>query len=88
MLDVVIDLVPAGFEPLRRTIARMKIANCTDLAHLSSYRIDATEDRNDLAGLPARKMSATIKDHDRYQSVWALIAKAAAAAAQAESDPT
>lgn len=87
MLDVVIDLVPAGFEPLRRTIATMRIANCTDLADLSSYRIEATENRNDLARLPARRMSITIKDHDRRQSVWCLIAKAAAAAAQAESDP-
>lgn len=86
MLDVVIDLVPGGFKPLRRTIAKMVIANCTNLTDVSTYRVDATEGCNDLAGLPARRMTITIRDHDRRQSVWALIAKAAAAAAQAEND--
>lgn len=87
MLDVVIDLVPAGFEPLRKTIATMSIANCSNLADRSDYLVEATESRNDLARLPARRMSITIEDHDRRQSVWCLIAKAAIAAAQAESSP-
>lgn len=75
MLDIIIDLVPGGFEPLRRTIAIMRIANRSNLAELSNYSIDATEGRNDLAVLPARRVSITIKVHDRRQSVWRLIEK-------------
>ncbi|WP_019197324.1 hypothetical protein [Afipia birgiae] len=87
MLDVVIDLVPAGFEPLRKTIATMRIANCSNLADLSNYRVEATEGRNDVAGLPPRSVSTTIEGHNRRQSVWSLIAKAAAAATITEGDP-
>jgi hypothetical protein len=87
MLRVVVDLVPGGFNPLRRTIATMSIANTTDLATQSDYRVEATEGQNNLAGLPARNMSAEVLDHDRRQSVWCLIAKAAEAIAAAESDP-
>ncbi|OJU25468.1 MAG: hypothetical protein BGN91_04580 [Nitrobacter sp. 62-13] len=85
MLDIRIDLVPGGSEPLRRTIATMRIANRSNLADLSNYSIDATEGRN-VAGLPARRVSITIQNHDRRQSVWRLIEKAAAATAQAEGD--
>ncbi|QRI72612.1 hypothetical protein JQ507_14565 [Bradyrhizobium sp. PSBB068] len=87
MLRVVVDLIPGGFTPLRRTIACMTIANESNLADQSDYRIEAMEGRNHLADLPPRNMSAVVENHDRRQSVWHLIAKAAAAAAEAESDP-
>jgi hypothetical protein len=87
MLRIVVDIVPGGFQPLRRTIASMTIANISDLADRSNYSVEAMEGANDLAGLPPRHMGAEVLDHDRRQSVWSLIAKAAAAAAEAESDP-
>lgn len=87
MLRVVVDLVPGGFNPLRRTIATMSISNVTDLADLSDYRIDAREGENALANLPPRNMSALVEGHDRRQSVWCLIAKAAEAVAAVEGDP-
>jgi hypothetical protein len=87
MLRIVVDLIPGGFTPLRRTIATMSIANESDLSDRSDYSVEAMEGRNELAGLPPRNMSAVVEQHDRRQSVWILIAKAAAAAAEAKSDP-
>ena len=86
MLRVTVDLIPGGFNPLRRTIGTMTVANVSDLADRSDYRIEAMEGRNHLAGLPPRNMSAEVLDHDRRQSVWRLIAKAAEAVANAEGD--
>jgi hypothetical protein len=86
MLRVTVDLIPGGFNPLRRTIGTMTVANVSDLADRSNYNVEAMEGRNHLAGLPPRNMSAVVEDHDRRQSVWSLIAKAAAAIDAAESD--
>jgi hypothetical protein len=81
MLQITVTLVPGGFEPLRRTVATMSIANLSNLSDWSDYGVEATEKENDLAGLPARLMRAEVTDHDRRQSVWVLIAKAASAVA-------
>jgi hypothetical protein len=83
MLKVTIDLVPGGFSPLKRTIATMRIANVSDLADCSDYRVEATEGRNPLTGDPPRSASCEVTGHDRRQSVWALLAKAAKAACEA-----
>jgi hypothetical protein len=87
MIRIIVELIPSGFTPLRRTIASMTISNESNLADLSDYSVKAMEGQNDLAGLGPRNMSATVEAHDRRQSVWALIGKAAAAAAEAECDP-
>jgi hypothetical protein len=84
MLRVTIDLVPGGFAPAGRTIATMRIANSSDLADISDYRIEATEGRNPLAGTPQRSAACQVLGHDRRQSVWALLAKAAEAACRAK----
>jgi hypothetical protein len=84
MLRIVVDLIPGGFNPLRRTIATMTIANVSNLADRSDYAVEAMEGANGLAGFPPRNISAEVLDHDRRQSVWALISKAAHAAAEAE----
>ena len=39
MLTITIDILPSGFAPLKRTIATMRIANLSDLADISDYRI-------------------------------------------------
>ncbi len=87
MLRVIVELVPGGFEPLCRRIASMTIANVSDLADRSDYMIQAVEGANPVAGLPPRDVSVTVEGHDRRQSVWSLVERAAAAVARAESDP-
>ena len=77
MLVVTIELVPGGFTPLRRTIASMRIANISNLADVSDYLVEATEGANPLAGTPARNGDVVLHHHDRRQSVWALLARAA-----------
>jgi hypothetical protein len=77
MLRVIVELVPGGYAPLRRTIATMNIGNVTDLADVSDYKIDATEAANPLTGTGSHSGTCVVRHHDRRQSVWALIAKAA-----------
>jgi hypothetical protein len=78
MLVITVDLVPGGYEPLRHTIAAMSIANISDLAQISDYRIEANETSNPLVGTPSRTVRCVIRGHARAQSVWALLAKASA----------
>lgn len=85
MLVVTIDLVPGGYAPMRRTIASMWIANISDLAEVSDYRVEASETSNPLAGTPPRTTQSIIRGHKRTQSVWALLTKAADATAKADS---
>jgi hypothetical protein len=86
MLTITIDILPGGFAPLKSTIATMRIANLSDLADCSDYRIEAMEGRNPLTGDPPRSTAFDVVGHDRRQSVWALVAKAAEAACKAEYD--
>jgi hypothetical protein len=86
MLRVTIEMVPGGFAPLRRTIASMTVGNVSDLADISDYRVDAMEGANPLTGDPSRSATCTIVGHDRRQSVWALLAKAADEITRAEFD--
>jgi hypothetical protein len=76
MLKLTIELVPGGFEPMRRTIASMRISNMSNLADCSDYCIAAMEAANALTGEPARNAKCMVLAHDRRQSVWALLEKA------------
>ncbi|MEH2472398.1 hypothetical protein V1281_006412 [Nitrobacteraceae bacterium AZCC 2161] len=76
MLVVTVDLVPGGYEPLRRTIGSMRVVNVSNLAHVSDYSVDVMEDANPLTGNPPCKAACTVLAHDRRQSVWTLLAKA------------
>jgi hypothetical protein len=87
MVIITIDLVPGGFKSRRRTIASMRIANVSDLADISDYEVDVLEAANPLAATGPRNGSCRVEGHDRRQSVWALLARAAAAAKDAEYDP-
>jgi hypothetical protein len=55
----------------------MRIANISDLADISDYVLEAMEAANPLTGAPARKGNIVLYHHDRRQSVWALLARAA-----------
>ena len=86
MIIVNIDLVPGGLHARRRTIASLRIGNVSDLADISDYAVDILEAANPLADTPARNGGCRVEGHDRRQSIWALIARAAEAAMQAEFD--
>jgi hypothetical protein len=76
MIKVTVDLVPGGFEPLRRTIARMSIGNAGGLADRCDYNVQITESENGHAGTGPRIYELEVNDHDRRQSVWRLIGAA------------
>lgn len=78
MLKVTVELHPGGYAGARRTLATMRISNLSDLADLSDYRIESLEGANRLNGSPPRSSECVVSAHDRRQSVWALIARAAA----------
>jgi hypothetical protein len=82
MLKVTVELVPGGDETKARPIARMTIANVSALADISDYAVEASAAENPVAGMSAREDRARVQKHDRRQSVWSLVAKAAAAVAR------
>ena len=86
MLVINIDLIPGGFEPRRRSIALMRIINMSDLADISDYRIEVVEAANSLAGTPSRTAATMVIGHARYQTVWALVQRAAQEIVNAEFD--
>jgi hypothetical protein len=86
MILITIDLVPGGFQPMRRTIGSMRIGNLSDLADISDYAVDVMEAANPLTGTNPRNGSCRVEGHDRRQSIWALIARAAEATMLAEYD--
>jgi hypothetical protein len=86
MLKVIIEILPRGHRELRRTVASMSIGNLTLMGDVSDYGIDAVEAANALTGTPSRSTSCKVLSHDRRQSVWTLVAKAAAEIEKAEFD--
>ncbi|OYU91567.1 MAG: hypothetical protein CFE29_01375 [Bradyrhizobiaceae bacterium PARB1] len=84
MLKISVELLPGGDPRLRRTLALLTIANRSDLADVSNYAINGSEAANPLTGKRPWTASAVIADHDRRQSVWALVARAAAALVEAD----
>jgi hypothetical protein len=86
MLRIIVEIVPNGHRELRRTIASMNVGNLSDLADVSDYQVDATEGANPVAGTPSRSTTCTVVGHDRRNSVWALIAKAASEIEKVEFD--
>jgi hypothetical protein len=86
MIIITVDLVPAGFQPMRRTIGTLRIANISDLAEVSDYAVDFLEAATPLAGTKPRNANCTVERHNRHQSVWALLAKASEAASKADFD--
>jgi hypothetical protein len=78
MLRVIVELVPGGREAHKREIASMTLANVTAQAGLDDYAIHAAEGVNAVAQREAWETRGLIAGHDRQQTVWALIAKAAA----------
>jgi len=82
MIRLVIQILPNGSEARAREIGRMDIGNVSDLAAISSYKVDASSVANPLSRNPtAFSARGTIDGHRRKDSIWALAAKATAWAA-------
>ncbi len=86
MLVITVDIVPGGYEPHRRTIGSMRIANISKLADVSAYAVEVIEGANPLTGAKRRNAACTVLAHDRRQSVWALLAKASEEIIKADFD--
>lgn len=78
MLRIIVELVPGGYEPAKRELARAELGNVSDLAAVSAYVIRAGEGANPLTGVPAWQRTGRIERHRRNQSVWKLVERAAA----------
>lgn len=86
MIIVTVRLLPGGLEAASRTIAAMRISNCTELSDISDYCVEAWEAANPLAGTAPRKTEFVVCSHLRRQSVWALLLRAVEAIANADSE--
>lgn len=80
MLRITVELLPGGNLSRRKRLAKMDIANLSNLADVSDYAVDAEEVGS--MGRHARECEATVTGHDRNSSVWALVAKAATAVSE------
>ena len=58
---------------MRRTIATMHVANISNLADMSDYRVMAMEGANRLTGEPAGNAECMVLAHPRRQRVWRFL---------------
>jgi hypothetical protein len=84
MIVVTVEMIPGGFSPARRIIGSMQICNVSNCADCSDYRVQVLEAANPLVGTPARYGDCRIERHDRRQSIWKLLARAASGAETAD----
>jgi hypothetical protein len=77
VIIVTVELIPGGYTPARRAIGSLRISNLSDLADISDYRVEVLEAANPLVGTPARNADCVIERHDRRQSIWKLLIRAA-----------
>lgn len=84
MLRIIVELVPGGNEAKKFELAQAIIGNITDLSDVSNYRICVREGANRIAGTDAWEAEGVIYGHDRRQSVWRLVARAAVWAADGQ----
>jgi len=78
MLRIIVELVPGGYEPAKRELARAELGNISDLAEVSDYQIRANEGPNPLTTASAWQRTGRIENYPRNQSVWELVERAAA----------
>lgn len=82
MLRISVQLVPNGDEGRTCELARADVGNISSLADVSDYLIYAYEGSNHLAGAAPWIEHGVIEGHDRRQSVWRLVERAARWAAE------
>ena len=81
MLRIIVEIVPPAASRPKREVARAELSNVTDTGNVSDYSIEVEEGANGVTWAKAWEARGMICGHDREQSVWALVAKAAAWAA-------
>ena len=77
MLRITIEIWPGGDKTRARSLAIANVANVSDLADVSDYAVSVTEGHNPLTNTPPWSQRGHVFQHDRRNSVWALIAKVA-----------
>lgn len=84
MIRVLVQMVPGGDERRTRELGRAELGNLSAAGPsiFSSYSIVAHEGSNPLAGTGPWECRGTIENHDRRESVWKLVERAAAWAAR------
>lgn len=82
MLRVTVEIWPGGDDTRARVLAIANVANVSDLADVSDYAVNATEGENPFTRAPAWSRRGHILQHDGRTSVWNLVAKVAAWAAE------
>jgi len=82
MLRVTVEIWPGGDKTCARTLAIANIANVSDLADVSDYAASITEGHNPFTNTPPWSRRGHVLQHDRKNSVWALVAKVANWAAE------
>ena len=76
MIRIIIEIIPGGVGKARE-LAQAVLGNVSDLADRSDYAIRAREGANRLTGAPAWDSRGNILGHNRNQTVWRLIERAA-----------
>lgn len=69
MIYVRVELWPWGVKEKARLIGEMKVGNVGGTDVVGDYEVQATDDRG-------TGFNGVVLDHDRKQSVWALLRKA------------
>ena len=77
MLRVTVEIWPGGDDARARAIAIANVANVSDLADMSDYVVSVSEAYNPVINTPPWLRRGYVRQHDRRQSVWALITKVA-----------
>jgi hypothetical protein len=76
LIRVTIEIWPGGCKARAHEVARMDIANISELAPISDYAIWASSGAHRPSGKPAFEARGIIEGHRRKDSIWALVAKA------------
>jgi hypothetical protein len=88
MLVVRVELWPGGERIFARQIAQMRIGNISNLAPVSTYRIQASNSAAPRLGIRAFVAEGMTIEHCRRDAVWVLLAKSSARVAQAWEEAT
>jgi hypothetical protein len=81
MIRITVEILPNGSEARAREIARMDLENIADHAAAVDYEISASSAADPRSGQPAFVASGMVVSHGHQDSIWALVAKATAWAA-------
>jgi hypothetical protein len=88
MIQVTVELWPGGDASRAQVIATASVAHVSNLADLSDYVVKVEESHNPIVHSPPWSRSGKISRHDRRASIWSLIARVAAWAADEAKETT